>query len=167
MAGLQRPRDAIEGFKRVVQLNPEDASAYVNMATAYSALDDHTAAIRRLRTGLPAVSGPACSASSSITSTGFTLVDAGRDREAFAVFDRMKKEATGANLARGFGSTALLEMCRGRYGAAVDEIRQAIVLNQTHRAPVSDYRDRLILYSALQSMGRQREAEPNGRPSSG
>ena len=89
---------------------------------------------------------------------GFTLVDAGRHTEADAVFARMKTEARPPTRARGFRSTALLQMYRGKYSAAVAELRQAIALNQTHRSPVSEYRDRFILYSALHAMGQPREA---------
>lgn len=157
MAGLQRYRDAIEDFKRVVQLNPSNANAYVNMATAYSAMGDFSSAIPAYQKAFD-LSPDLILGVFVNHEYGFTLVRAGRDTEAGAVFERMKKEATGINRARGFRSTAFLEMYRGHYSAAIKEIRQSIAINQTQRSTVSEYRDRLILYSALQAMGQTREA---------
>ncbi|HEX2344838.1 MAG TPA: protein kinase [Vicinamibacterales bacterium] len=48
---------------------------------------------------------------------------------------------------------AFLEMYRGRYDAAIKELRQAILINQTNRFGVSEYRDRLILARALAAKG--------------
>ena len=44
-------------------------------------------------------------------------------------------------------------MYRGRYGAAIDELRQAIVINKTIGARVSEFRDRLFLAHAYQAKG--------------
>ena len=82
------------------------------------------------------------------------------------MFARMKTEARPSIRARGFRSTAFLQMYRGKYSAAVAELRQAIALNQTHRSPISEYRDRFILYSALYAMDsrvKRRSSGPRSR----
>jgi tetratricopeptide (TPR) repeat protein len=53
--------------------------------------------------------------------------------------------------ARGLRSLALLEMYRGRYDKAIAHLREAIVINQTHGAAVSEFRDRLYLVRALEA----------------
>jgi tetratricopeptide (TPR) repeat protein len=54
---------------------------------------------------------------------------------------------------RGHRSLALLEMYRGRYGAAVDELKQSILLHKTYGFGVSEFRDRLFLARALEAKG--------------
>jgi len=157
MAGLQRYAEAVDGFKRVIALSPSDSAAYVNLATAYAALRDLDSALPAYQKAFD-ISPDLLLGVFINHEYGFTLVRAGRTAEAAAVFDRMKKEAPPANRARGFRSAALLEMYLGRYSTAVNELRQAIALNQTHEAMVSEYRDRLILYSALEAAGRPRDA---------
>ena len=90
---------------------------------------------------------------------GFTLVQAGQLAEAEAVFSRMKKEGAPDNKARGYRSLALLQMYRGRYGSAGEELRSAIVLNRTNKEPVSEFRDRMYLLTTLDARGERREAD--------
>jgi eukaryotic-like serine/threonine-protein kinase len=157
MAGLQRFKEAVEGFKRVIALSPSEASAYVNLATAYTGLRDSDAAIASYQKAFD-ISPDLMLGVFVNHEYGFTLVRAGRPGDAAAVFDRMKKDAPPEHRARGFRSAALLEMYLGRYSTAVAELRQAIALNQTHQAALSEYRDRIILYLALEAAGRAREA---------
>ena len=57
------------------------------------------------------------------------------------------------NKARDLRSLALLDMYRGRYGAALPRLREAILISQTNGARVSEYRDRLFLVRALDAAG--------------
>src|SRR5258705_2459683 len=82
----------------------------------------------------------------------------GKAAEAEAVFDRMTKEGDPPSLrAKGFRSLALLEMYRGRYTVAVEQLRHAIAIDQTYDQGVSEFRDRLYLVTALNALGRSRE----------
>jgi len=157
MATLRRYADAIEHFKRVIALNPADASAHVNLATAYGGLDDYEAALDAYDRAFSLTPGLILGVFVN-HEYGFTLVKTGRMAEAAAVFERMKTEAPPSQRARGYRSTAFLEMYRGRYAAAITQLREAIALNRAHKAGVSEYRDRVILFSALMASGQTRPA---------
>ena len=157
MAALNRLDDAAANFTRVIALDPSDSSAYVNLATTYSAMGKFDAALveydKAFARDASLLFGPFVN-----SEYGFTLVKAGRASEARPVFERMKTEAREAVRSRGFRSMAFLDMSTGRYGAALGEIRKAILMNRSHGERLSEYRDRLILASALQALGRTREA---------
>ena len=70
----------------------------------------------------------------------------------------MKAQPEPLKKARAHRSQAFLEMYRGRYDLAIAELRQAIVINATLGATISEFRDRLILTRALDAKGRSREA---------
>lgn len=159
MATMREFDKAIEGFKRVVALQPTDSSAWANLASAYSGKGDYENAV-------PSYEKAFALKPSMILGVfinheyGFTLVETGKLAAAEAVFDRMTKEADPAVLrSRGFRSLALLDMYRGRYSAAVDRLRQAVAINQNYNQGVSEYRDRLYLVTALEALGRSRETE--------
>jgi serine/threonine protein kinase/tetratricopeptide (TPR) repeat protein len=157
MAGLHRLADAAAHFKRVIELTPSNSSAHVNLATAYSGLDDYAAALASYDRAFELT--PSLILGIFINHEyGFTLVRAGRTADAAAVFERMKNEAPPSQQARGYRSAAFLEMCRGRYAAAIAQLRRAIALNRSHTAAVSEYRDRVILFSALRASGQARAA---------
>ena len=158
MATLGDWDEAIKGFKRVVALEPEDSSAWVNLASAYAGKRDFESAVSTYQKAFAL--NPALLFALFVNHEyGFTLVETGRLAEAAAVFERMKKEADPAgNRGRGFRSLALLDMYRGQYAAASEELRQAIVLDQTYEQTVSEFRDRLYLVTALEAKGHTREA---------
>jgi tetratricopeptide (TPR) repeat protein len=70
----------------------------------------------------------------------------------------MKREAPPADRARGFRSSAFLEMYEGRYAKAIAQLREAILLNRSHQSRVSEYRDRGILQIALRATGQRAAA---------
>ena len=158
MAALRRYPDAVTHFKRVIELNPAEAAAHVNLATAYGGLGDYAAALTAYDQAFKLT--PAMMLGIFVNHEyGFTLVKAGRIDEAGAVFERMKTEAPPSQQARGYRSSAFLDMCRGRYAAAVQQLRRAVALDRTHKAEVSEYRDRVILFTALRASGQARAAE--------
>jgi serine/threonine protein kinase/tetratricopeptide (TPR) repeat protein len=156
MATLGQFSEAAENFKRVTTLDPSDASAHVNLATAYRGLNNFPAAVAEYQKAFEL--SPELLFGLFINHEyGFTLVSMGKVTEARKVFQRMQTEAPAGARARGFRSMAFLEMYIGRYGAAIQQIRQAIALNRAAQQTVSEYRDRLILITALQASGRSHE----------
>src|SRR5206468_9234755 len=85
---------------------------------------------------------------------GFTLVKLGELDKAAEVFARAQADAD--KKARGNRSLALLEMYRGRYAKAAGYLRDAIRLNHTNGANVSEFRDHLYLARALEAVGDPR-----------
>lgn len=157
LAGLGQYEAAIEAFERVIALQPRDASAHINLATAYGGLRRDDRAVE--------VYGRAFALRPDLLTEhfvnheyGFTLVRLGRLEEAEQAFARMKAEAEPSKQARGYRSQGLLEMYRGRYAGAVEELRQAVVIDQSHGFGVSEFRDRLFLVQALDGLGRSVEA---------
>ncbi len=157
MATLGEWDKAIEGFKRVVTLEPNGSSGWVNLASAYAGKRDFEHAVPSYQKAFAL--NPSLILGVFINHEyGFTLVETGKTAEAEVVFDRMTKEADPPSLrARGFRSLALLEMYRGRYTAAVERLRHAIAINQTYNQGVSEFRDRVHLVTALDALGRFRE----------
>jgi tetratricopeptide (TPR) repeat protein len=158
MATLGQYDESVKGFTQVIRLQPDDLAAHVNLASAYSGLRNFEAAI-------PAYQKAFALEPSAIFGTfvnheyGFTLIQSGRPAEAEAVFNRMKKEGEPSNRPRGHRSLALLHMYRGQYGSASDELRSAIVLDRTYKEPVSEFRDRMYLLTALDARNQRSEAD--------
>ena len=151
MAALGNVDAAIKGFTRVVTLAPEDSSAWVNLATAYTGKHDFQRAVPTYQKAFAL--NPALMLGPFVNNEyGFTLVRTGRVADAAAVFERMKEEASPPfNRAKGFRSLALLDMYLGQYAAAANQLRQAVVIDQTYGQVVSEFRDRLYLVTALEA----------------
>jgi tetratricopeptide (TPR) repeat protein len=158
MATLGQPNEAITGFQQVLRLQPNDANAHVNLATAYGGIGDVPAAISAYQKAFalaPAlIFGPYVN-----HEYGFTLVEAGRFADAEAVFGRMINEGELLAKAKGHRSLGLLQMYRGRYASASEELRRAIVLDQAYKEGVSQFRDRMYLVTALDARDERREAD--------
>lgn len=153
MAGLGRFEKAIEAFQHVIELKPRESGAYVNLATAYAGLKQSQKALDFYEKAF--ILTPAFRTDISINHEyGFTLVKLGRLDEAARLFEEMRAAPEPLKNARGARSAALLEMLRGRYSRAATALRQAILFNQTNEAPVSEYRDRLLLVRALRAGGK-------------
>jgi tetratricopeptide (TPR) repeat protein len=88
---------------------------------------------------------------------GFLLVRMGKIQEARRAFENMIAQAENYKKARGYRTLALLELYQGRYSAAEDNLREAVVLNRALNARLSEMRDHLFLAMAFR-MKRQYEA---------
>lgn len=158
MATLGQSKEAITGLQQVLRLQPNNADAHVNLATAYGGIGDVTVAISAYQKAFalaPAlIFGPYVN-----HEYGFTLVAAGRFADAEAVFGRMINEGELLAKAKGHRSLALLQMYRGRYALASEELRRAIALDQAYKEGVSQFRDRMYLLMALDARGERREAD--------
>jgi tetratricopeptide (TPR) repeat protein/predicted Ser/Thr protein kinase len=152
MAGLSRFEPAADAFSRALAINPADASAQVNLATCYAGL-------RRERDAVAAYEKAFESRPGLLTGLfinheyGFTLVRLGELESAAGVFRTMVEHKDSSFRARGHRSLALLETYRGRYAAAANELREAILLNKATGGGLSEFRDRLLLASVLEARG--------------
>ena len=158
MATLGQFSEAAEGFKQVIRLEPNDLGAHINLASAYSGMEDVEAAIPAYQKAFTLE--PAAIFGTYVNHEyGFTLIRAGRLAEAEAVFGRMKREGELAAKAKGHRSLALLQMYRGQYASASEELRGAIVLDQTYKEAISEFRDRMYLVTALDARDQRPEAD--------
>jgi tetratricopeptide (TPR) repeat protein/predicted Ser/Thr protein kinase len=155
LAALQQYEKAIEAFKRSIELNPSSASSFVNLATAYSGLDKYKDAVEQYHRAFDL--RPQYRTDTIINHEyGFVLVRVRDLKGAAQNFERMLADNSTVNQARGHRSLGLLEMYRGRYGAAIDRLRQAVLINKTNKATVSEYRDRLYLARAYKGKGMEK-----------
>jgi tetratricopeptide (TPR) repeat protein/predicted Ser/Thr protein kinase len=154
MAGLGQLEPAIDAFKRTLALNASDAGAHVNLATCYKGLDRNREAVEEYQKAF-ALEPQLLVGDFVNHEYGFTLIDLGELDRAAEIFGKMTAERD--NRARGLRSLALLEMYRGRYEKALVHLREAIVINHTRGAGVSEFRDRLYLVRALDAKGLTRE----------
>jgi tetratricopeptide (TPR) repeat protein len=157
MAALGQSAEAVEGFSRLLTIEPNNASAQVNLATALSAKGDMAAAVPAYQRAFQLE--PILAVGVFINHEyGFTLAHLNRLDEAARHFERMKKEGAPADQPRGFRSSALLKMMRGQYAAAVQELQSAIGLDRSLGQTLSEFRDRLYLITAFEASGRGRDA---------
>ena len=157
LAGVHRPDLAVDAFTHAITLNPSNANTLVNLATAYAGLGKNREAVEKYNQAF-ALDPSLRTALFVNHEYGFMLVRTGDLDGAAQTFKRMLSLDRPADRARGHRSLALLEMYRGRYAAAIDELRQAIVINKTVGAHVSEFRDRLYLARAYQAKGLMTQA---------
>jgi tetratricopeptide (TPR) repeat protein len=152
MAGLSQYEHAVEAFNRVIALNPKDAPAHVNLATCYRGQRKFEQAVEMYRKAFEL--DPQMLLGQFVNHEyGSTLIHLGRLDDAAAVFLKMRAQPDATSKARSYRSMAFLEMYRGRYDAAIKELRQAVLIDQSNEFGVSEYRDRLILARALGAKG--------------
>ena len=157
LAGVRQFEPAVEAFKRVIALNPSNASAYVNLATSYAALRNDQEAVKHYQQAFDL--SPALKTDLIVNHEyGFVLIRLGDLDRAAAHFGQMLAEKSSSSQARGHRSLGLLETYRGRYSAGIDHLKQAIVINRTNKALVSEFRDRLFLARAYRAKGMAQAA---------
>ena len=157
LAGVRQFEPAVEAFKRVIALNPSNASAYVNLATSYAALRNDQEAVKHYQQAFDL--SPALKTDLIVNHEyGFVLIRLGDLDRAAAHFGQMLAEKSSSSQARGHRSLGLLETYRGRYSAGIDHFKQAIIINRTNKALVSEFRDRLFLARAYRAKGMAQAA---------
>ena len=143
--------DAAEAFSRVVEMDPQNAAALINLATSYNLLNRREDAVSQYLKAFEVA--PDWLTSGNLNHEfGFNYVELGDLESAEKTFGRML-EGNDEQRAQGNRSLALLKMYRGRYGEAQEDLRQAIVLHQTLGYGLSEMRDRLFLAMALWAKG--------------
>ena len=152
MAGLSQYEPAARAFSRALDIDPNDASAQVNLATCYAGLSREREAVAAYQKAFEL--RPELLTSLFVNHEyGFTLVRLGELEKAAGVFATMVEQKDQSSRARGHRSLALLEMYRGRYSTAQNELREAILLNKATGGGLSEFRDRLFLATVLAARG--------------
>lgn len=157
MAALQQPEQGAEAFRRVLDIDPNDAPAQVNLATCYAGLGRHRDAVAAYEQAF-ALRPEYLTGQYINHEYGFTLVHLGEIEKAEGAFRAMASSTDPALQARGLRSQALLDMYRGRYRAAAEGLRGAILLSRAHGYRLSEFRDRLFRALALEARGQRAPA---------
>jgi tetratricopeptide (TPR) repeat protein len=153
MAGLSRFQESIQAFRRVLEINPADVGAYVNIATCYKNLDQKEEALENYRKAFEL-------RPSEITGEyvnneyGFFLARLGDVRKAKDTFQKMVAEG---NKGIGYRSLGLLAMYRGKIDDAISNFKQAIRINRAEGSADREYRNHMLLASACRIKGRSAE----------
>jgi serine/threonine protein kinase/tetratricopeptide (TPR) repeat protein len=155
MATLRQFEPAVDAFKRVIAINSRDAAALVDLATSYSGLrryQDARGAYEKAFAIQPSLKlGPFIN-----HEYGFTLIRLGDVQDAVAAFEKMIASPQAELRAKGYRSTAVLDMYQGRYRAAQSALNEAIAINHANNFPVSEFRDHLFLAAVLAGRGDRR-----------
>jgi len=157
MAALDRPADAIPAFERSLALYKTGSSIYINIATCYQGLGKWAESIPYYQKAFE-LEPSALTSGFAAHEYGFTLAHLGRIGEARATFEKMVGDQDRSKQAAGLRSMGLLEMFQGRYTAAAEYFSKAAMLNQTLRAPLSEFRNRMYLANAYKMVGRDADA---------
>ena len=145
------------GLQAGHRLNPSNASAYVNLATSYAALRNDQEAVKHYQQAFDL--NPALKTDLIVNHEyGFVLIRLGDLDRAAAHFGQMLAEKSSRQPGARAPSLGLLETYRGRYSAGIDHLKQAIVINRTNKALVSEFRDRLFLARAYRAKGMAQAA---------
>lgn len=157
MAALGQFNEGAAAFKRVTDIDPNNSSAWVNLASCYSGLRQYDQAVATYDRTFASV--PEFMIGQFINlEYGSALVQVGRVEDARAAFEKMTNAPDVLRRARGRRSMAFLLMHLGQYGAAAAELRQAIQINEANKFNLSAFRDHFILAQVLLAAGAKDEA---------
>jgi DNA-binding winged helix-turn-helix (wHTH) protein/tetratricopeptide (TPR) repeat protein len=119
--------EAIEENKRILAIAPDDAHTWIEMATAYSVLENYSAAVQAYAHAFQ-IAPDWLTAGSINREYGHALVGNGEEQKAVAVFsDLLEKPDRREN---GLGSLALLALYHGRYSEAQARLAEALQINE-------------------------------------
>ena len=130
---LSRPREALARARAVLagRPGPHDASvAHQAAAIVLREFGDAEAGVRELRAALRLArrTGSAEREADVLASLGVALVYAGRTAAGLAAFDRAVQRSTGVLAARVLARRGVVLYTLGRYPAALDDLRHAVVV---------------------------------------
>jgi tetratricopeptide (TPR) repeat protein/tRNA A-37 threonylcarbamoyl transferase component Bud32 len=144
---------AVEAFKRAIGLDPGSVGAYINLATCYNLQDKREEALEQYLRAFAL--DPAYETGTFVNNEyGFLLVRMGRIEEAEKTFNKMAGLADNWKKAKGLRSLALLQMYKGEYAAALENLGEAVSVNKALKSGLSEFRDHLYRAIALR---RKRE----------
>jgi eukaryotic-like serine/threonine-protein kinase len=156
MATLHQYDKAVAAFQRVLEINPSESGAYINLATCFGAMGQPDKAVEYYQKAFqlrPAeITGPFVN-----NEYGFMLVKTGNISKAAETFQKMLSEDLDWKKARGHRSLGMLDMYQGKYSEAITNFKEAVLINKAGQQFQSEYRDRLFLASAYWTTGHSAE----------
>ena len=150
---------AIDAFSRMLEIEPSNAAAQVNLATCYKMEmgKEEEAAANYLKAF---EMKPEMITEIFVNHEyGFLRVRMGDIEKAKETFEKMLSEKQNWRKAKGRRSLALLNMFLGKHAVAIHHLKEAILLNKTIGEKLSEMRDHLYFATALKAKGRTEEFE--------
>lgn len=149
---LKQWDEAIASFTKVIEINPHSASTYINLATCYSATKDYPKAIENYLKAFD-LNPEFLMVKNLNREFGFTYVENGETQKAEEAFAKML-EGNDEQKAGGYRHLALLNMYQGKFLAAIDNLKEAILLNKILKYGLSEMRDHLFLATVYRTTGK-------------
>jgi len=162
-AGMLRDHQELDKaeqqYKEVIRIAPDNASAFINLATTYSLQDKEREALATYDQAFKLE--PTWVTSGNLNHEyGFTFVSLGEYEKARAVFTKGLATPSKVSAMR---SLALLDLYLGKYRDAKAKLAEAILLNVSGKALLSEARNHLFMSILLDgegdSAGVQRELD--------
>ena len=144
---------AIDAFNRLIEIDRDSAAGYVNLASCYNLLKKDEEALTHYQKAFSLRPEEATGIFVN-NEYGFLLVRMGKIQEAEQTFNRMIAQPENWKRSKGYRSLALLQMYQGRYAAAQENLREAISLNMSMNAKLSEFRDHGYLAMAFWKKGQ-------------
>jgi serine/threonine protein kinase/tetratricopeptide (TPR) repeat protein len=146
----------VEAFKKVIEIDNASAGAYVNLATCLKGLNKDEEALVNYQKAF-SLSPDLATGLYINHEYGFLLVRMGKIQEARQTFEKMMAQPDNGLKAKGYRSLGLLQMYQGKYSAAQDSLKEALILDKTLKYKLSEMREHLFLAINC-NMKRQKEA---------
>lgn len=147
-------QNCIDAYSGVVEFNPDDPSAFINLATCNKALEQNEQALEYYNRAFEI--NPDMKKGMYVNNEyGFMLVEMGKLEEARETFELMLSEKD--KKARGLRSLALLNTFTGHFSKAIDQFKEAALINKSNGIKLSEYRDRMYLARAYKVKGMEKE----------
>ncbi|MDX1585393.1 MAG: tetratricopeptide repeat protein, partial [Balneolaceae bacterium] len=128
--------------------------AFINLATCYRALEQNEQALEYYNRAFEI--NPATKKGMYVNNEyGFMLVEMGKLEEARETFELMLSGKD--TKARGLRSLALLNTYTGHFSKAIDQFKEAALVNKSNGIGLSEYRDRMYLARAYKVKGMEKE----------
>ncbi len=153
-----RFQEALDAYHRLLTIDSLHASAYINIAVSHGGLLQWREAVSAYRKAFSLRPEMAMQDNTN-HEFGQALIQAGLGEEARANFTKMLGSDV-QKQSRGHRSLALLDMLEGKYAAAEKELKEAVLLTQTMKAPTSELRNRLhlaVIYEEQQNETARRQ----------
>jgi tetratricopeptide (TPR) repeat protein len=152
-AGLLRDHGetdkAVQQYKEVIRQAPDNASAYINLATTYSLQDKDREALATYDQAFKLE--PTWITSGNLNHEyGFTLVSVGEFDKARSVFSQGLATPIKAPALR---SLALLDLYQGKYRDAKPKLAEALLLNVSAKGLLNESRNHLFMSILLEGQG--------------
>ncbi|HYL61568.1 MAG TPA: protein kinase [Candidatus Methylomirabilis sp.] len=147
-------QEAIEQYQQVIRVAPEDAGAYIDLATSYLGVGNLAEALRNYDKAFELE--PGWKTSSNLNHEyGFALVRSGDDAAAVKVFEAALAKPEMKGLAE--RSLGWLALYHGQYRAAKTHFETSLSYFKAAKAPLSEARTDLLLAIVANGQGDRAE----------
>jgi eukaryotic-like serine/threonine-protein kinase len=149
----ERCPEAIEQYKEVLRLDPNSAGSMVDIATCNAGLENYAEAIRYYDQAFQLE--PSWKNGGNLTREyGLDLVKGGQEAKARELFTAALANPDARNLM--LRSLAYLDLYHGHYRAAKAGLQEALLLDESKKAPLSIAREHCLLGIVYEGLGDNR-----------